>query len=654
MAMNFFQNQEQARHSTRVLIVLFVLAVICIVLAVNVALATLYLTAFTRQGTWARYGIDALPHYFIFTTTGVVLLFIIGGTVQQILDLREGGEAVARMVGARPIDPATRDPGERRLLHIVEEMALAAGIPAPRAFVLEREIGINAFAAGVHVNDAVVTVTQGALRRLNRDELQGVIGHEFSHILNGDMSLNLRLIGVLHGLLLLALFGRFLASLNNSRSERSFGALALAGLVVLAVGYIGVFFGRLIKASVSRQREFLADASSVQFTRNPDGIGGALRKIGGLGANLGAGAGGAVEHVQAESLSHMFMAPVTADLADGWLASHPPLDERLLRIYGRPVDYLPADELPAEAPLPPAAGLPPIPYAPVQVSHSHSPMAAAMAVAAAGAAPPDFHSAIGQPSKSGVDFANVLQAKVVELGLRPAVQDATGAQLLALAMLLDGSSGDVRSQQLAAVSERFGAPAAAQLEDYAGKIAGLPPGWRLAIIDLSMPALRTLDAGPRSALLQLAHVLIQADGRVTLAEFLLFTVLRRRLAPPPGTANSRGLALRDAPQESALVMSLIACVRLPKDAERAFVAGKALNPNAGAFVPESAIALANVAAAFDRLAALAPLEKPALVKACVAVAFVDGTSEWRALSCLRTLCAALDCPLPPQAENAPS
>lgn len=653
MAMNFFEHQEAARRSSRLLIGLFLLAVICIVLAVNGALATVYLSLFAPHGAWARYGADALPNYFFATTTAVVLLIIVGGTFVEVLDLQAGGDAVAQMVGARAIDPDTHDPAERRLRNVIEEMSLAAGIPAPRAYVLDGEEAINAFAAGTRPGDAIVAVTRGTLERLTRDELQGVIGHEFSHILNGDMALNVRLIGVLQGLLMLALFGRFLMSIGNVRDDAREGAgrvLAVAGVVILGVGYIGVFFGRLIKASVSRQREFLADASSVQFTRNPDGIGGALRKIGGLG---GAG-GGVVQHLHAETLSHMFMAPVSVGLADGLLASHPPLGERLRRIYGRAVEYLQADPLPAEA-LPATPDVAPLPYAPVAPDAAAavmlSPLAGALgsraaAPAAGGAAA--LHASIGQASAGNLNYAAGLPTQIDALGLRPALSAATPAQLLALAMLLDPAP-EVRSRQLAAVVERFGAGSRLAIEENAATLARLAPGWRLALIDLAMPALRTLAAAQRDTFLQLAYVLIQADGRVTLAEFLLFSVLKRRLVPV--SASGRALRLADTPDAAAVVMSLIACVRLPGDAQRAFAAGHALLPASGAFVPEKSLALAQVSSAFDRLTLLAPLEKPALVKACIAIAFVDGSSHWKAASCLRTLCAALDCPLPPQVEG---
>jgi len=655
MAMNFFEHQEAARRSSRLLVGLFLLAVVCIVLAVNGVLAALFLGLLAPHGAWARYGVHALPNYFFETTTGVVLLIIIGGSFIEILDLEAGGDAVAKMVGARAVDPDTRDPAERRLRNVIEEMAIASGIPAPRAYVLDGEEGINAFAAGIHPSDAIVAVTQGTLTRLSRDELQGVVGHEFSHILNGDMGLNVRMIGVVQGLLMLALFGRFLMSIGDGRDSRDniTRVMFIGGLAILAVGYIGVFFGRLIKASVSRQREFLADASSVQFTRNPDGIGGALRKIGGLGAE----GGGVVVHLHAETLSHMFMAPVSLGLADGMLASHPPLMERLHRIYGRAVEYLGSEariEAPAAEP-----DLPPLQYGQFEpAGHAASllsPLAgavgagtgAAPAVGAAGAAA--LRASIGQTPAANLPFAASMQNRIDALGLRPALSNATHAQYLALAMLLDPEPA-VRSQQCTAVVERFGGGAAAPLEQYAGTINQLPPGWRLPLLDLAMPALRTLVPAQRDALLQLTHVLIQADGRVTLAEFLLYSVLKRRLlAPKPG---GRALRIGELGAESNVVMSLIANVRLPQEPQRAYAAGLAVLAVPGGLLPQASISLAQVSGAFDRLALLAPLEKPLLVKACFAIAFTDGHSHWKAASCLRTLCAALDCPLPPQVDSA--
>ena len=263
-----------------------------------------------------------------------------------------------------------------------------------------------------------------------------------------------------------------------------------------------------------------------------------------------------------------------------------------------------------------------------------------------------LHASIGRPPVQAGAFATSLPAQLDALGLRPALADAVQAQLLAMAMLLDTDPA-VRAQQSAAVVERFGSAATVALERYARIIATLPPGWRLPLIDLSMPVLRTLAPAQRDALLQLAHLLIQADGRVTLAEFLLYSVLKRRLVPVRAVNGPGRLPrLADALADATVVMSLIACVRLPEDPQRALAAGLALVPGTGPLLPQKSLTLPQVSAAFDRLATLAPLEKPLLVKACIAIAFVDGSSHWKAASCLRTLCAALDCPLPPQVEAA--
>ncbi len=537
MATSFFEQQHEARRTSQRLIWLFVAAVIAIVVAVNAALGIMYLYVFAPHGAWARYGMDALPPYFISTTTAVVLLMIVGGSVLQILELREGGEAVARMVGARPVDPSTRDQLERRLLNVVEEMALASGIPTPRVYVLERQDTINAFAAGLHPRDAVVTVTHGALTRLTRDELQGVIGHEFSHILNGDMTLNIQLIGLLQGLLLLALFGRFLADMDRVRvssdSRERGNVLFLAGLAIVVIGYIGVFFGRLIKAGVSRQRESLADASTLQFTRNNEGIGRALRKIGGLGA----GTGGQIDHPHAESLSHMFLAPVRLNFADGWLATHPPLEERIRRIYGRPMDFLPAPELVVSAEPaggPQAAELPPLPFttqpvaAAAAASSGSTAAPAASPVTGLAAAAAAMPAAIGRPQATSRPFVEQLLERVESLGLRAALSDTTGAQVLVLGLLIEQEQA-IAARQEAIVAEAFGPDASKQVEAIRDVAAKMPPGWRLPLVDLAMPALRKLPAAARDRLLTLARKLIAADARVTLPEFLLYTVLEARL-----------------------------------------------------------------------------------------------------------------------------
>jgi Zn-dependent protease with chaperone function len=568
------------------------------------------------------------------------------------------------MVGARLVDPGTRDSLERRLVNVVEEMALASGTPVPRVYVMDGEPGINAFAAGHTVNDAVIAVTRGTLTRLSRDELQGVIAHEFSHILNGDMGLNLRLIGVLFGLMMIAMVGRFLMEAGRAgRDSKGVAAAAFLGLALWIIGYVGVFFGRLIKAGVSRQREFLADASAVQFTRNPDGIGGALRKIGGLttkatatpnDAAAGLTLGTEIRHAHAETLSHLFLGAARSNFASGMLATHPPLDERIRRIFGRTMDLLPAPEQPVALALageaPPAASGGGRDAGPGGAARTTVAAMSPFAGLVAGSMPTAQRvtDAIGQSATSPRVYVESWADRVQSLGLGPALNDSVRAPLLVLALLVEKRS-EVAQQQLDAIAQTYGREAAAEVQALHATVQQLPPGARLPLLDLAMPALRKLAPATGDRLLMLAHTLILADGRMTLAEFLLFTVLRRRL----GTDAQRPVPLRykavgDVAEDAARVLSLLAHVRDPLDPARPFARAQAALPEATlALVPADQLALDRIAAALDRLNQLVPLAKPTFIKACAAVALDGGSTHWRAASCLRTICAALDAPLPP-------
>ena len=241
--MDFFERQDQARHSTRWLILYFGLAVISLVGATYFAVAALLLAGGPGGSFWD-------PETFLTVTVGT--LAIIGvGSLSKTMELSQGGRAVATMLGGELINSDTRDADERKLLNIVEEMALASGVPVPPVYVLREEGGINAFAAGRSLSDAVIGVTRGGMKLLTRDELQGVIGHEFSHILNGDMRLNLRLMGIVFGIVCLATAGRVLLRLRSRGRSNPLPAL---GLALVVIGALGAFFGRLIQAAVSRQR----------------------------------------------------------------------------------------------------------------------------------------------------------------------------------------------------------------------------------------------------------------------------------------------------------------------------------------------------------------------------------------------------------------
>ncbi|RMH57559.1 MAG: hypothetical protein D6679_06370, partial [Candidatus Hydrogenedentota bacterium] len=328
MAINFFEHQERARKKTGQLVLLFLLAVLAIIAAV-------YASFYAIVSLSGKKGpiLDPTDPFLFLVITGGTLGVIALGTAYKIVQLREGGSAIAQALGGRKIPRTTTNLDERKILNVVEEMAIASGCRVPEVYLLE-ESSINAFAAGFHPNEAVIGITRGAIERLSRDELQGVIAHEFSHIFNGDMKLNIQLIGVIHGIIVINLIGywllRSLRFSGRSRSREKGGggllAILLFGLALFLIGLIGAFFGRLIQAAVSRQREFLADASAVQFTRNPRGIGGALKKIARLTA------GSLIQHPNAGQAAHLFFGQGVAFSFGGLLATHPPIEERIQRV----------------------------------------------------------------------------------------------------------------------------------------------------------------------------------------------------------------------------------------------------------------------------------------------------------------------------------
>lgn len=630
--MNFFQHQDHARRQTRTLILLFALAVTAIVVAVNGALAL----AWSWTTTGYVLGMRDYPRGFFVTNTLVTLALIAGGTLIEMFNLRDGGDAVARMAGGRLLPPSTTDLQERRLLNVVEEMALASGIACPRVYLLDRETAINAFAAGYNQDEAVVAVTRGMLARLTRDELQGVVAHEFSHILNGDMRLNIRLIGLLFGIQMIAGFGQHLIDFSthtwsardrNDKGPSARLVLLATGVALLLIGYIGVFFGRLIKAAVSRQREFLADASAVQFTRNADGIGGALRKIGGLSRTMSLGS--RIEHPNAEQLSHLFLGAPRPNLLAGMFATHPPMEERLQRIYGRRVDMLDAPEMPA-GPRPVDERLPDIPY---------------VAMGFAGGAAP-------ATSSHWVAFGDGGQSQgALPPELDSAARDPQAACALVYALLL--ASGDERGGQIAILREA--APEQAALAPFlADTIARMPKSARLPLLDQAMPALKQLPPDGRATLLATVDRLIAADNTLTFAEFVLQTVLARRLDAHAGRATPIRYADPGAlHEECAVLLSLAAHVAASATglwATDLFARAAAHCPEAGLsstdLRPVAAIDYAGVRTALDRAHQLAPLAKPALIKMLLAAAGEVEPMPLASADLLRAVCAALEAPIP--------
>lgn len=618
------------------LILLFGLAVLAIVAAVNGAAALLWY--------WMYGGISptgfTYPHGFFATNSLITVGLIGGGTLVELFNLREGGDAVASMAGGRQVSPSTHDLRERRLLNVVAEMAIASGIACPKVYVMDREDSINAFAAGYNPDQAVVAVTRGVLNRLTRDELQGVVAHEFSHILNGDMRLNVRLIGVLFGIQMVAGFGQQLIDAGtrfsgirhrNDRGPSLHLILLALGIALYVIGYIGIVFGRLIKAAVSRQREYLADASAVQFTRNADGIGGALRKIGGLSRTITLGS--RIDHPNAEHLSHLFLGAPMPRLTAGLFATHPPISERLRRIYGRSVDLLAAPEI-AEQALPEV--LPDIDYKPSGFSPAH--------ISAA-------------PS---LEFGHKLVESVKALPeLDIATHEPDSACALAYALLLARSPSQARQIILL---ESIAPPHQTRQAIYLSRlIFRLPVNARLPLLDLAMPALLQLPADQRERLLHTMGKLIAADQKVSLPEFVLQTILSRRLYAHAGRAIlSRYSSLQPLATEIALLLSLVAHLAaansLDRTAPQAFMRGAQCCPeldfSAEDMLAANSIRFKEVEAALDRAHQLMPLAKPALIKALLACAMPTDHLPMSMADLLRALCAALEAPMPPAVEAA--
>ena len=403
------------------------------------------------------------------------------------MSLSSGGRAVAELLDGRLVNPNSIDIHERKLLNIVEEMAIASGVPVPQVYVMDGETSINAFAAGHSASDAAISVTRGCMTMLSRDELQGVIAHEFSHLLNGDMRLNLRLMGLIFGILCLTVIGRVLIQTRGKKNP-----LPLLGLALIIIGWVGVLFGRLIQAAVSRQREFLADASAVQFTRNPGGLAGALKKIGGLGE------GSKLQSPRAEEASHLFFANGLKSSFFGF-ATHPPLAERIRALDSSfdgnfPTVVTEAVD-PASVPLPPpGAQPPPLPGAqppPLPVVRPPPLPVAMAAFTPAVVAQQAIVADIGQPTTEHLRYAAELQESLPD-SLRAAAHDPLGASALVCAFLLDRESA-AREKQLQELGRATSEAMRQETFRIWPEVQGLPPQARMPLVDIALPALRRLS-----------------------------------------------------------------------------------------------------------------------------------------------------------------
>ncbi len=637
--MDFFQSQDDARRRTRLLLVLFAVSVAVLVLLLYVLLGFV-------QG-WEHGFLDTGLLAMSAGFTGVVVSL---GSGFKILQLSGGGAVVARDLGGRALDPATTNPDERRLLNIVEEMSLASGIPVPEVWIMDDEEGINAFAAGHNPADAVVGVTRGCLRALSRDELQGVIAHEFSHILNGDMRLNLRLIGVVHGLLVIAILGRIIlrvtSEMRGGGGGRKEGAdprlvMLAFGVGLLVIGYLGVFLGNMIKSAISRQREYLADASAVQFTRNPDSIGGALLKIGGYER------GSKLRTARAEEASHLMFSNAMGNALSHAMATHPPLEKRIKAILPHWDGTFPRVTLPEIE----AGKTRRVPVS----AHPEGALAGFLDIRQKITAA-EAHNAvnrIGQPTD-----AEMATARLIGAGIPPELsgllRDSAGAQAVVMAMLLSENPA-ARGREEAALEPLVDPRTAATVRETATLLDGWHSSRVIALIDLALPSLRRLTPSEYTRFSDILRALIDADGRIDLFEFMLQKVVRRHLdfyfrrVAPPGIEVRR---FTDAPSEAATLLSAFAGLSGPPGSaanrQSMDAARQSLRDNGILMTLEAeAVSLERLDTALDRFDRASPMVKKQLLHACASAATADGHVSSEEAELLRALADTIGCPVPP-------
>lgn len=651
MATQFFERQEKARKQTGRLLFLYALAVVGIIAAVYALSRVL-----GAQFLGIKGGFLHLP-----MLAGVVagtLLVIGGGVLIAFMEFRRGGSAVAESLGGRLISPDTRDPQERMLLNVVEEMSIASGVPVPPVYLMDNETGINAFAAGWSLGDAAIGVTRGALELLDRDELQAVMAHEYSHILNGDMRLNLHLMGWLQGILGLALLGQILfrtLSFRRSRSDRDSGQIVIfivaAGVGLWITGSIGVLFARLIQAAVSRQREHLADASAVQFTRNPKGLSQALLKIAGLAQ------GSKIQHPRALEAGHFFFSnSFSKSNFQSWFSTHPPLKERIQLLDPAFDGNIPAISAESVRRATPSEGVSPSrsgsgrpsqapPIMPRIPGMPHLPGMPHMAQAA-------VSGLIDQAGEMDPEHLNAAQAWRENLNpdLVMACHDSLGAEVVIFALLLDSSS-DIRQKQLGMLPET----AQAELATILPIIQALSAFDRLPVAELALTGLRQLSPSQQSAFLQSLDRLVAADGRIDLFEMALRKMVNRRLAQWGGVRRrppSSGVPPMTRAAALQVLLSGLAYSGQGGEAaaaDRAFEAGWSKLPNlpTASLLPPVECTVGHLDRALDTLEREAPLLKRRILDAALESVSTDGQLTAREAEVVRAVADTLDCPLPP-------
>jgi len=623
--MDFFERQDKARKKTWLLALYFIAAIVFIVVAVNLAFYFFFKFTEAYPYTPETWFTEDVWMY----VTGATLLVILSGTFFRFAKLASGGKAVAEMVGARLLDLSTHDNNEKKFINVVEEMSIASGTPMPVLYVMDDEHGINAFVAGYKPTEAVMVVTQGTLETLNRDELQGVVGHEFSHILNGDMRINIRLMAILAGILIIGQIGQFFLrgssrrSVGRSKKGDNQGALIALAIGLMIIGYIGLFFGRLIKAAISRQREFLADASSVQFTRNPKGIAGALYKIQqSVNGTLLTGS-------HAEDMSHMCFGEALHVSMQSLLATHPPLEERI-----KAVD----------------AGFLKIQRAKDIIKDRQQSKAAADDFSDASSIQTNTQQvtqSVGNPTPEHMVYAAAMLQSFTP-SLMDEVHNASGAKAVIYALLL--SDMDMQTG-LQCLRDQHEGDLVEKLEAINKDIEKLNKRHRLPLIDLALPALKQLSEQEIESFLVTTNALIKSDRKVSLFEFVLLTIFKKHLNKKSGKADKVKIySFKSVTEELKLLLSLMGHASRQSQEKKQAAYEKGLlsfGVQADSILPVEQCKPKNITRVLNKLSQLSPLLKKSVIDACSDTVLDDGIIMPVEAELLRAISETLDCPMPP-------
>lgn len=629
--MDFFRSQDIARRNTVRLVILFALALISLIAITNL-LILFGLGAFAET---IDVPIFQQVDWHLYAYVSVAVLGIVGfGCVYKIISLSGGGARIAEMMQGRLIVQGGRDLYEQRILNVVEEMAIASGTPVPPVYLLDEE-GINAFAAGYSPADAVIGITRGAIKSLSRDELQGVIAHEFSHILHGDMRLNIRLIGILHGIMVLGIMGYYLVrSTHLSRRSKNGGNIAVIGFGLMIIGFAGTFFGNLIKAAVSRQREFLADASAVQYTRNPDGIADALKRIG------GSKVGSVLENPGAAEISHALFGNGVRFSINSLFATHPPLEKRISAIQ------------------PNWDGSFDVKAKPVQAEPSKKGAAAkvtpqgALSALTALAMTDALLNQAGKPQEANLKRAQQLLADIPR-ALLEAAHNPFSARALIYLLLLDDNEALAR-RQLSSMQERADPAVYEALHKLFEAHLDVSQELRLPLVNLALPTLRQLSAEQYAVFRENLAVLVNSDGRTSLWEWVLQRVVLHQLdavfLPDNRFHHQAHHSLQHLAPQCAIVLGFVVRAGRQEGVADHEVFAKAmaeLGLAESKMPAQEAFSMDSINAALDALQGLRPLKKPAFLKACAVAIAADGVAHALELELFRAIAATLDCPLPP-------